>query len=527
MNTLTALPEWHALGEHRKTMDTVHLRELFATDPERFDKFSLEVGDLFLDYSKNICTRTTLDLLEKLANSRNLSTAIEDLFTGKKINHSEDRPALHTALRNAEDSAYRDAIQTSFAKMADFSQQIFQGQWRGYTNKPITDIVIIGIGGSYLGPALVIDALNAYAISNLQFHFLTNIDATQILQLQKILPPETTLFIISSKSFTTQETLTNALNMQAWMQQQGCATQHLPKHFIAITAYPEKALAFGIAANNIFQLWDWVGGRYSLWSAIGLPIVLSIGLDNFQQLLDGAKAMDLHFRQSPILKNMPIILGLLSVWYHNFFQASAHAVLPYAQTLQRLPAYLQQLVMESNGKHVTRSGELINYTTSSVLFGEVGTNGQHSFYQLLHQGTHFIPADFIIPVQHHPAFDQHQALLFANALSQSKAFMDGNRAVESLQSYKLLSGNKPSNSILMPHLTPRALGSLLALYEHKTFVESVIWDINPFDQWGVERGKELTLAILPNLLHGQHPTQHDPSTDGLIKRYHQMQKRPR
>lgn len=541
LKPLTKTIEWQNLLQHHQEMNSIHLRELFAMDKNRFENFSFDANELFLDFSKNHVTEKTIDRLTELATARELSTAIEAMFNGDFINTTENRAALHVALRNFENPKIKNLnianeIKINLDKATVFSEKIRKGQWQGFTQKPISDIVNIGIGGSYLGPALGIEALSNYIDSNLQFHFLTNIDGQHLADLLKKINLETTLFIISSKSFSTSETLAHVRALQESYKQQGCETKDLSRHFLAITHNIDKAIAFGILRENIFPIGDWVGGRYSLWSAMGLPLILAIGMSRFKELLAGADSIDQHFRTTPFKQNMPVILGLINIWYTNFFHTRAHAILPYSQSLQRLPAYLQQLTMESNGKNVNKNGQPLDYATSPLIFGESGTNGQHSFYQLLHQGTQIIPADFIVPLQNHHEFHQHQAILFANALSQSKVFMEGRTPqeiqlemsalgqetteIQRLVNHKTLVGNRPSNTILFQQLTPRSLGSLLALYEHKTFVESVVWDINPFDQWGVERGKQVADTILPSLLNPELAPKHDASTDGLIKRYH-------
>lgn len=549
LKPLTKTSEWRNLVNHYREMETIHLRQLFDMDTHRFEKFSLETDELFLDFSKNHLTEKTLELLIQLAQQRKLSNAIEAMFNGELINSTENRAALHVALRNFENQNFKtknnniaNDIKANLEKINIFSEKIRNGEWIGFTNKTITDIVNIGIGGSYLGPALAIEALTPFSHPNLKFHFLTNVDGIHLADLMNKVNLETTLFIISSKSFSTSETLTHAQVLKERYQQRGCEIKYLSRHFIAITHHVSKAITFGIVPENIFPIAEWVGGRYSLWSAIGLPLVIAIGMVCFKELLAGADSIDQHFHKTPLKQNMPVLLGLISIWYTNFFQTRAHAILPYSQSLQRLPAYLQQLTMESNGKNVTKDGQPLDYMTSPLIFGETGTNGQHSFYQLLHQGTQIIPADFIVPFQN-SEFNQHQALLFANALSQSKVFMEGRTPeeiqgemsaagyeiseIQRLLNHKTLIGNRPSNTILFYHLTPRTLGALLALYEHKTFVESVIWNINPFDQWGVERGKQVADAILPNLLNPENSTKHDASTDGLIKKYHDFISKPR
>lgn len=547
MAELTNLPEWQALVTHQQEVSKFHLRELFYADSQRFELFSLEAADLFLDYSKNCITAKTIELLCNLATASNLTLAIDAMFKGKTVNITENRPALHVALRNFNSPSLwvntqniSSDIQIVLSKMAVFTEQVRSGNWRGYTDKPITDVVNVGIGGSDLGPAMVTEALTSYAMPALNLHFVSNIDGSYLQQTLEKLNPETTLVIISSKSFTTQETLTNAQSIRAWFRQQSGDNKNESLHFVAVTSNIAAAQSFGIVPNNIFPIWEWVGGRYSLWSAVGLPIALAVGMENFHELLAGAAKMDQHFCTAPLQQNMPVLLGLLSIWYNNFFAAPAQAILPYDQALRRLPAYLQQAEMESNGKSTTNKDLAVGYTTSPIIFGEPGTNAQHTFYQLLHQGTHLIPVDFIIPLQPHCLLGDHHAILFAHALSQSKAMMEGKTALEIIQEmradghddeeikrltpHKILPGNRPSNTLLFSKLTPRNLGALLALYEHKIFVQSVIWQINPFDQWGVEYGKQLAHSILANVLNCNHISAHDGSTNGLIAKYHQLKK---
>jgi glucose-6-phosphate isomerase len=516
MNTsLTNLPEWQALQQHQQIIAPLHMRDLFHHDAERFTKFSLSAASIFLDYSKNRITNETLLLLNNLATRCQLEKQIHDLFNGASVNHSENRPALHTALRDRTIPSIRvdgknimPDIRATQAKMVAFTEQV-------HNTKTITDIVSIGIGGSQLGTVLVTEALAHYANPDLRLHFISNIDGTAISKILKQLNPATTLFIVASKSFSTIEVLTNAHTAKQWFLQHSSTEKTFSKHFIAITAQPQKAQAFGISAENIFPFWDWVGGRYSVWSAIGLPIMLSIGAEKFFELLDGAHAMDQHFCSASFSHNMPVILGLLDIWYNNFFGASARAILPYDQTLQSLPTYLQQLHMESLGKRVTQTGDPLHITTGQIIFGYVGTDAQHSFCQLLHQGTLFIPTDFIAVINHHHPLNNHHAILLANAFGQSQALMLGK---DFSTPHKALPGNQASNTILLDELTPYSLGALLALYEHRTFVQSVIWNINAFDQWGVEIGKELANVILP-ALSTKNPAlvDQDSSTAGLIK----------
>jgi glucose-6-phosphate isomerase len=536
MSDLTSRPEWHALQAHRQTFSNVHLRELFRANPERFQDYSLEAAGLLLDYSKNQLTEKTIPLLCELAKASKLSTHIERLFNAEPVNFTEHSAALHTALRQPKEkstSPNQDAIHRVFEKMRDVTERIRNQRWLGCQNQPITDIVNIGIGGSDLGPAMVTEALTPYMTNKLRCHFVSNVDGSHISEILKPLNPTTTLFIISSKSFTTLETMTNANTAMQWMRQSVSDANLMSKHFIAVTANSEKAIAFGIYPENIFELWPWVGGRYSLWSAIGLPIALAIGMEHFQQLLAGAYEMDQHFRTTPFEKNMPVLLALLGIWYINFFGAQTHAILPYDHYLRRLPAYLQQTDMESNGKRVRFDGTLVDYATGPIIWGEVGCNGQHAFHQLLHQGTHFTPVDFIIPCRSHHAVGDHHALLFANYASQAQALMQGKttaetiaeleatgmsrKEAEKLAPHKTIPGNRPSNSILLPQLTPSTLGALLALYEHKIFVQGIIWGINSFDQWGIELGKQIANTVLPHLQKNNVNTK---TPQSLLDYYH-------
>ncbi|MGB6976949.1 MAG: glucose-6-phosphate isomerase [Gammaproteobacteria bacterium] len=508
---------WDTLRTHQQEIAQYSLRQLTA-EPNRKQKFSLTAANLLFDFSKNHLTEKTISLLCQLAEATQLPQRIEQMFQGEYVNQTEQRPALHTALRNRSDKAIlvqgqdvMPGIQQTLQKMAELVDKVRQQQWLGYTQQPITDIVNIGIGGSYLGPHLVVKALAPYQLSSLRVHFIANVDDYIVAQALKNLNPATTLFIISSKSFTTVETLANAKAVLQWFQQTNNTLQDRAKHFIAVTNQPDKAIEFGIPAPNIFFMDDWVGGRYSLWSAIGLPAALAIGMENFYELLKGAYAIDCHFRQQPLHENMPVIFGLINIWYNNFFGTHARAILPYTELLKELPPYLQQLEMESTGKQVTQDGNGIDYPTGQIIFGETGTTGQHAFYQLLHQGTQIIPADFIVPLQGHHEFNTHQAILVANAFGHSKALMEGLSltevikelqqknlpadSIEKIAPHKVLPGNRPSNMLLFDKLTPFTLGALLALHEHKIFVQSVIWGINPFDQWGVEIGKKFALQL--------------------------------
>lgn len=546
MSELINLPQWQALKSHHQEIANLHMRDLFQANNNRFENFSITAATLLLDYSKNRITEKTLILFNELLEAIDLKSSINALLSGGIVNTTENRPALHTALRNEPSNSLivngqdiMPLIKDNLTKMQNLVEKIHNNNWL-HDHKPITDIVNIGVGGSDLGPALVTEALAPYKNPKLRLHFVSNIDSTHIAQTLNKLNPNSTLFIISSKSFTTQETLANANTAKNWFLQQGGNSNNVDKHFIAVTGNSAKAQAIGIAPENIFPVWDWVGGRYSLWSAIGLPIALAIGMNNFLDLLKGAHEMDKHFQQAPFMQNMPVILAILNIWYINFFGARAQAILPYEQYLALLPIYLQQAEMESTGKRVKHDGTSINYHTGSVIFGVAGTNGQHAFYQLLHQGTQLIPSDFIVATNtHHPIADHH-AILFANALSQSKALLEGKNAEEILQEllangydeitakqllpHKILPGNQPSNTIVLPKLTPHALGALIALYEHKIFVESIIWDINAFDQWSVELGKQLANEIFPNLKAQQNNLTYDASTNGLINYYYRLNK---
>jgi len=542
MTELTQSVAWQALQDHHRKIGAVHMRELFAQDAGRFDKYTLQFEDILLDYSKNRITDETFSLLMNLAREARLSDWIERMFSGDKINFTEDRAVLHVALRNRGNTPIRvdgedvmPQVNRVLARMRSFSESLRNGDWKGYSGKPITDVVNIGIGGSDLGPVMVTEALKPYGKPGLNAHFVSNIDGTHIVETLKPLNPETTLFIIASKTFTTQETLTNARTAKDWLLQSARDNKAIAKHFVALSTNADEVARFGIDTQNMFEFWDWVGGRYSLWSAIGLSIAVFIGMDNFEALLTGAHAMDQHFRTTPLEKNMPVVMGLLGVWYNNFFGAQTHAILPYDQYLHRFPAYFQQGDMESNGKHITRDDEVTDYSTGPVIWGEPGTNGQHAFYQLIHQGTKLIPADFLAPVETHNPVGRHHAILLSNFFAQTEALMRGKteqeartelqasgmsgEALERLLPHKCFEGNRPTNSLLFQKLTPYTLGALIALYEHKIFVQGIIWRINSFDQWGVELGKQLAKAILPELEGDQPVSGHDSSTNGLINHY--------
>lgn len=518
------------------------MREMFCDDSKRFDKFSLQLDGLLLDYSKNLITAETLALLLNLAHQSKLDDWIARMFNGDKINSSEQRAALHTALRAPRGtSVYVDGkdvlpdVHRVLDHIRHFSEAVHNGTFCGHTGKPFRDVVNIGIGGSALGPLMVSEALKPYGSAQLNVHFVSNVDATDLAETLKPLDPETTLFIISSKTFTTLETLTNAHSARDWLIKHLGADEVVGKHFVAVSTNLAETSKFGINPENVFEFWDWVGGRYSLWSAIGLPIALYIGINNFERLLAGAHAMDTHFREAPLERNMPVILGILGIWYANFFGAASYAILPYDQYLQHFPAYLQQLEMESNGKRVDRNGQLVDYATSMVIWGEPGTNGQHSFYQLIHQGTRMVPADFLAPITSHNPIGEHHSILLANCFAQTEALMLGKTTaearaelevqglngeeLEALLPYKVFPGNRPTNTLLFDQLDPYTMGMLVALYEHKVFVQSVIWDINAFDQWGVEFGKQLAGKLLPELQRNEHVFVHDSSTNGLINHF--------
>ncbi|MDJ0862473.1 MAG: glucose-6-phosphate isomerase [Gammaproteobacteria bacterium] len=539
---------WAALRTHHEALAGIHLRDLFAEDPARFERYSFEACDLFLDYSKQRVDDETMSLLHALADSVDLHAAIERMYTGEKVNNTESRAVLHVALRNRSNIPIRvdgqdvmPAVNDVLARMRAFTTAVREGHWRGYTGQRVRTIVNIGIGGSDLGPAMVTAALHAYHQPGLQAYFVSNLDFTHIDETLESLDPETTLFIVESKTFTTQETLTNARTARAWLVRNLKDEAAVAKHFVAVSTNRDQVASFGIDPANMFEFWDWVGGRYSLWSAIGLPIAVMVGMDRFEQLLNGAHAMDEHFRTAPWQRNMPVLMGLLGVWYVNFFGAATHAVLPYDYGLRHFPAYLQQLEMESNGKRVTRHGEVVGYKTCPIVWGAPGNNGQHAFYQLMHQGTRLIPADFIVPVKHKHDDLAHQNAVLANALAQTEALMRGRTAaqarseleaagfsgelLDSAVPHRVLPGNQPTSTIVYDRLTPKVLGELIALYEHKVFVQSAIWGINAFDQWGVELGKQLVKVILPELTGAEPVTGHDASTNGLIEYVRQRRAR--
>ncbi|MEI8608213.1 glucose-6-phosphate isomerase [Enterovibrio sp. Hal110] len=540
----TQTAAWKSLTAHFEDAQDLTLSSLFANDPNRFDKFSVNFGDdILLDYSKNLISEQTLDKLFALADETELKTAIGAMFGGDKINQTEDRAVLHIALRNRSNTPIMvdgedvmPHVNAVLEKMKAFSERVIGGDWKGYTGKEITDIVNIGIGGSDLGPYMVSEALAAYK-TRLNLHFVSNVDGTHIAETLKDLNPETTLFLVASKTFTTQETMTNALSARDWFLATAEDQAHVAKHFAALSTNAKSVAEFGIDTDNMFEFWDWVGGRYSLWSAIGLSICLAVGYDNFIELLAGAHDMDNHFQQTPLSENLPVLLALIGVWYNNFYGAESEAILPYDQYLHRFAAYFQQGNMESNGKYVDRDGLPVDYQTGPIIWGEPGTNGQHAFYQLIHQGTKIIPCDFIAPaISHNPLSDHHPKLM-ANFFAQTEALAFGKTReqveaefvaagktpaeVAELVPFKVFEGNRPTNSILVKQITPRTLGNLIAMYEHKIFAQGVIWNIFSFDQWGVELGKQLANQILPELADQEAVASHDSSTNGLINAFKQ------
>jgi len=533
---------WKSLQTHFEETKDITIKSLFASDPTRAEKFSLTFNDqIFVDYSKNRITAETLNKLQALAKECGLSEAIKSMFSGEKINQIEDRAVLHVALRNLSNTPIyvdgqnvMDDVNAVLAKMESFSKRVISGEWKGYTGKAITDVVNIGIGGSDLGPFMVTEALRPYK-NHLGMHFVSNIDGTQMVEVLKTVNPETTLFLVASKTFTTQETMTNAQSARDWLLKSAKDDAAVAKHFVALSTNTKEVARFGIDTANMFEFWDWVGGRYSLWSAIGLSIALSIGFGNFKQLLAGAHDIDKHFSQAPAEKNIPLILALINIWYNNFFGAQTETILPYDQYMHRFAAYFQQGNMESNGKYVDRNGDQVSYSTGPVIWGEPGTNGQHAFYQLIHQGTKLIPCDFIAPaVSHNPLGDHHEKLL-SNFFAQTEAlafgktkqdveqeFTTAGKKIEDISEvvpFKVFEGNRPTNSLLIKEMTPYTLGALIAIYEHKIFTQGVIWNIFSFDQWGVELGKQLAGRILPELQNDKDVSSHDSSTNGLINRY--------
>jgi glucose-6-phosphate isomerase len=539
MALVDTTPEWQALAAHQRQMAQVHMRELFDADPGRAARMTREVAGLHIDYSKHIVTDETLELLFALARSVDLEGWRERMFAGEHINNTEDRAVLHVALRNRGDetmlvdgSDVMPEVDAVLARVLDFAARVRSGAWTGHTGKAITDVVNIGIGGSNLGPKMVCEALTPYQSPTLRPHFVSNVDASHLVETLKPLDPETTLFIVASKTFTTQETMTNAESARAWLVERLGDEAAVGRHFVAVSTNAERVADFGIDTDNMFGFWDWVGGRYSLWSAIGLPIALAIGPERFVELLEGAHAMDTHFRSAPLEENLPVILGLLGVWYSDFFKARTQAILPYDQYLKYFADYFQQGDMESNGKHVTHAGQRIGYPTGPVVWGQPGTDGQHAFYQLIHQGTQLIPCDFIAPVRSHNPLSDHHAKLLANCLAQTEALMRGRTEDEArtemlragvdpaeadrLAPHRQFDGNRPTTTILMDQVTPHTLGALVALYEQKIFTQGIVWDINSFDQWGVELGKQLAGVILGELTSGEVGDGHDSSTAALL-----------
>lgn len=542
---LTESSAWEALQTHYEQLRDVHMRGLFADDPQRFERFSLSLDDLLLDFSKNRITAETLQLLLALAHERGIEDWRERMFSGEHINLTEDRAVLHVALRNRANRPILDrgedvmpAVNEVLARMRRFVDSVQSGEWKGYSGRRITDVVNIGIGGSHLGPEMVCRALTPYGHPHLNVHFVSNVDGTAIREVFRRIEPESVLFVVVSKTFTTQETLANAYTARDWLLDYHEDVAAVARHFVAVSTNESGVREFGIDTEHMFGFWDWVGGRYSLWSAVGLAIALYIGMDGFEQLLEGAYVMDEHFRSAPLERNMPVILGLLGIWYINFFGAETQAILPYDQYMDRFAAYFQQGDMESNGKHIDRNGAQIDYATGPVVWGEPGTNGQHAFYQLIHQGTRLIPCDFIAPAVSHNPVGEHHRILLSNFFAQPEALMRGRtleevreelkgqaldiEEAERLAPHKVMTGNRPSNALLMKEITPYALGRLIALYEHKIFVQGVIWNINSYDQWGVELGKQLAKVILPELEGGEDVGSHDSSTNGLIRHYKRL-----
>ncbi len=536
---------WDDLQSLYDQMKGTQMKDLFAKEPNRFKQFSIQWEDFLVDFSKNILTEKTLEKLIQLAEECGLSAAIESMFEGGKINATEGRAVLHVALRNRSNTPihvdFEDVmpeVNAVLEKMKGFSERVLSGEWKGYTGKQITDIVNIGIGGSDLGPVMVTEALKPYWQPGISVHFVSNVDGTHIAETLRKLDPETTLFMIASKTFTTQETMTNAETAKTWFLRSVGDESQVAKHFVALSTNEKAVKAFGIDPVNMFEFWDWVGGRYSLTSAIGLPIMCTIGYENFEKLLKGFHSMDLHFRNTPFRQNLPVILALIGIWYNNFFEAESEAILPYDQYLHRFPAYFQQGNMESNGKFVARNGDKVNYQTGPIIWGEPGTNGQHAFYQLIHQGTKLIPCDFIAPAKTHNPLSDHHAKLMSNFFAQTEALMTGKTENEvkaelekqglnedqiaELLPFKVFEGNRPTNSILIRKINPYNLGALIALYEHKIFTQGVIWNIYSFDQWGVELGKQLANKILPELQTEEEIASHDSSTNGLINAFKAM-----
>jgi glucose-6-phosphate isomerase len=543
MSTLTQSKAWKALVQHFDDIKDVHMRQLFDEDPNRFDEFSLKFNNFLLDFSKNRITKETMKLLYELARQAGVNEWTHRMFSGEAINNTEDRAVLHTALRNrgnrpvmVDGKDVMPEVNVSLEKMRVFSEAIRTRQWRGYTGQPITNVVNIGVGGSDLGPVMVTEALKPYAIHDIRMHYVSNVDESHIWETLEKIKPETTLFIVVSKSFTTQDTMLNADTAIKWLKKSIENHDDIAKHVVAATDNIEAAVKLGIGVENIFTMWDWVGGRYSLWSAVGLSIAISIGMDNFEKLLQGAFEMDDHFRTAPLEKNLPITLAMIGIWYNNFFGTETHAVLPYDQHLHLFADYLRQADMESNGKRVDRDGNTISdYSTGPIIFGQLGITGQHAFYQLIHQGTKLIPVDIIAPISSYYCIREHHRVLMSNVFAQTEAFMRGKTEQEAIAEmqqqgsseaeiakllpHKMFPGNKPSNTIIYKVLSPRTLGSLIALYEHKIFIQGIVWNINSFDQWGVELGKQLAKGVLTELQDEEVISSHDSSTNGLINYY--------
>ncbi|QTV06611.1 glucose-6-phosphate isomerase [Faecalibacter bovis] len=543
LNTInpTTTSAWKNLQAHYESIQHTTIKELFEANPKRFEQFSIQYPSLLIDYSKNRINAETIQLLVDLAKKTGVDEAIQQMFNGDQINVTEGRAVLHTALRNRSNEEVlvdgedvMPKINEVLEQMKSFSNQVISGQWKGFTGKEITDVVNIGIGGSDLGPVMVTEALKHYK-TRLNVHFVSNIDGTHLAETFKVINPETTLFIVASKTFTTQETMTNAFTAKQWLLDNGAAEKDVAKHFVALSTNANGVADFGIDTANMFQFWDWVGGRYSLWSAIGLSICLAVGYDNFEELLEGAHEMDNHFKSETLDQNIPVVLALIGIWYNNFFGADSVALLPYEQYLSRFAAYFQQGDMESNGKYIGRDGKKVDYETGPIIWGEPGTNGQHAFYQLIHQGTKLIPADFIAGANSLNNLGDHHAKLLSNFFAQTEALAFGKdeetvvaelvkagksqEEIDFLTPFKIFEGNRPTNSILYEVLTPRVLGNLIAMYEHKIYVQGVIWNIFSFDQWGVELGKQLANVILPKLENEENVTSHDSSTNGLINAY--------
>ena len=548
MSRLTQSDSWMALNKHYEDIKDLHMRDLFVKDKSRFEKYSLTLNDILYDFSKNRITDKTIELLLQLADDTGVSNWIEKLFQGERINHTENRPVLHAALRSQDTTpVYVDGvdiipeIRTERNRVKQLAEKIRTRKWLGVTNQAITDVVNIGIGGSHLGPLMVTEALRAYALHDLNIHFVSNIDENHINDTLEYLNPETTFFIIASKTFTTQDTMVNAETARQWYINKIGSSEKIERHFSAVTSNVKLATEFGIAEDNIFKMWDWVGGRYSLWSAMGLSIVIAMGSEHFDDLLEGAYEADQHFKNTPLAENIPVMMALLGIWYNNFFDAQSMAVLPYDQRLHRFPAYLQQADMESNGKYVDREGADVDYTTGPIIFGEIGIAAQHAFFQLLHQGTKLVPADILAPVYSFRCIARHHRALMSNVFAQTEALMKGkteeeafeelksegldDESIKKLLPYKVFPGNRPTSTFLFDTLNPKILGTIIALYEHKIFVQGVIWNINSFDQWGVELGKQLAKNILDELNDAEDISIHDSSTNGLINHY--KQRRPK